>query len=166
MGDMKTPGCIFWLCLALLCLSVVATAQEYETAVVVRVKDGDTFVARIGERKETVRLIGVDAPESYFNGKVRYDAEESGELQAELVVKGRAASAFLKTLLPEGTAVRLEYDKRRRDKYDRLLCYVYIADGTMVNELLVREGHAIAKRYPPNVRYHERLRAVEDSKRN
>ncbi|MFN0158331.1 MAG: hypothetical protein ACKVRP_09715 [Bacteroidota bacterium] len=61
-----------------------------------------------------------DAPESYFNGKVRYDAEESGESEAELVAKGRAASAFLKKLLRRGTKLRLEYDKERRDKYSRL----------------------------------------------
>jgi endonuclease YncB( thermonuclease family) len=60
-----------------------------------------------------------------------------------------------------------EYDKRKRDKYGRLLCYVYLANGTMVNELLVREGHAVARQYPPNVKHQERLRAAgERAKRD
>ncbi len=155
----------------LLMLFVLVTAgchaaQEDTDATIVRVKDGDTFVALVNGREESIRLIGIDAPESYHNDKVRYDAGRTGESEAELVAKGRAASAFLTELLPKGTMVRLEYDRRHRDRYGRLLCYVYLADSTMVNELLVKEGHAIARAYPPNVRYRERLEEAEKVRRS
>ena len=55
-----------------------------------------------------------------------------------------------------GKSVRLEFDVQRRDKYGRLLAYVWVAD-TLVNEELVRRGYAELLTIPPNVRYAERL---------
>lgn len=52
-----------------------------------------------------------------------------------------------------GREVGLEYDVQQRDKYGRVLAYVYLEDGRMFNALLVREGYARVSTYPPNVKY-------------
>lgn len=52
-----------------------------------------------------------------------------------------------------GKEVGLEYDVQQRDKYGRILAYVYLEDGGMFNALLVREGYAHAATFPPNVKY-------------
>ena len=106
-------------------------------AVVSRVVDGDTIVIRVGSASDKVRLIGIDTPESVKPGTpVQCFALE--------------ASARTKALLPAGTPVRLEGDVEQRDRYGRLLAYVY-ADGRFVNRELVARGYARTLTIPPNV---------------
>ncbi len=108
-------------------------------ATIERVVDGDTVVVDIDGRRETVRLIGIDTPET-----VKPDSP--------VECFGPEASAATKALLPEGTPIRLERDVEARDDYDRLLAYVYRAtDGTFVNLELVRTGYATLLTFPPNV---------------
>jgi len=104
-----------------------------------RVVDGDTIVLSSGER---VRYIGIDAPEIDDNACY---SQESKQKNQELV---------------EGKQVKLEKDVSDKDRYGRLLRYVYI-DDQMVNELLVKEGIAIAKEYPPDVKYQNRFLELE-----
>lgn len=112
-------------------------------ASVVRVVDGDTVVVDIGDSRETVRLIGIDTPET-----VKPDSP--------VECFGPEASAFTKHLLPEGTAVRVERDVEARDDYGRLLVYLYRADdGTFVNLHLVEQGYATLLTFPPNVAHVE-----------
>jgi len=110
-------------------------------ATVVRVVDGDTIVARVDGVEERVRLIGIDAPES-----VKQDSP--------VECFGPEASAHLKQLLPGGASVRLELDQEPRDKYDRLLAYVFRSDDDLfVNRAMVADGYAAAFVYKPNVAY-------------
>lgn len=104
-----------------------------------RVVDGDTIIVQVSGRKERVRLIGIDTPESVKpNTPVQCFALE--------------ASARTKSLLPKGTAVRLVRDVDLRDRYGRLLAYVYRQpDDLFVNLSLVRDGFASAYTFPPNV---------------
>jgi micrococcal nuclease len=104
---------------------------------VTKVIDGDTFWI---DKKEKVRLIGVDAPESRNTGrkKVGY--------------YGKEAKAFLKSYLL-GKKVRLKYDVTRTDRYQRTLAYVYLEDGTFLNAELVKQGYAMVYTVPPNVQY-------------
>jgi len=116
------------------------TTDEQNADDMVRVKrviDGDTFETENGQK---VRMIGIDAPES-----VHPDKEKNTEF-------GKEASKFLKELL-EGKSVRLEKDVSETDRYGRLLRYVYLADGTFVNELIVKEGYARVSTYPPDVKF-------------
>ncbi len=108
-------------------------------ATVVRVVDGDTLVVRLGGGEERIRLIGIDTPESVKpNTPVQCFATE--------------ASARTKALLPIGTGVRLERDAELRDRYKRLLAYVYRQpDNLFVNLALAREGFALPYTFPPNV---------------
>ncbi|MDQ6798992.1 MAG: thermonuclease family protein [Actinomycetota bacterium] len=108
-------------------------------ATLVRVVDGDTVVVHISGRDERVRLIGIDTPESVKpNTPVQCFAAE--------------ASGRTKDLLPVGTRVRLERDAELRDRYKRLLAYVFREpDGLFVNLALTREGFALPYTFPPNV---------------
>lgn len=124
-----------------------------------RVVDGDTFDVEIGSDLVRVRLIGVDAPESVNPDEGRNTEE------------GKRASEFLAELLPRGTRLELERDVSAVDKYGRALYYAWMGPRPdnvtvddvatkMVNGILVREGHAVAKRYPPDVRYADEFEAI------
>ncbi len=125
---------------------------------VVRVVDGDTFHCLLeGKEEVKVRLIGVDTPESSENQKAVRDAQRSGRDVREIVRMGKKSAEFTKSLLPKGSTVYLEFDVQKTDKYGRLLAYVWLSDGRMLNELLVREGYAQVYTIPPNVKYQERF---------
>ena len=110
-------------------------------SVVERVVDGDTIIAKIRDRSETVRLIGVDAPESVAPTR-------------PVQCFGREASLFLAALLPAGIEITLVRDAEARDVYDRLLGYVVRSrDGLFVNLELVAAGYAAALHFPPNDQY-------------
>ena len=108
--------------------------------VVVRVVDGDTIHVRVGERLEKVRYIGVNTPE------VRHP--QLGEQPG-----GREAWDVNRRLV-SGRRVRLELDVQPRDRYGRLLAYVWVGE-TMVNAELVGRGYAQVMTVPPNVRYQD-----------
>lgn len=136
--------------------------QAGKPCTVVRVVDGDTFVCKLeGKEEVRVRLIGVDTPESSDNPKARRDAERTGQDLEEILRMGRLAKEFTKRLLPEGTTVYLEFDVQPTDRYGRLLAYVWLPDGRLLNEVLVREGYAQVYTVPPNVKYQERLLSAQ-----
>ena len=125
---------------------------------VVKVYDGDTFKCRLESGEEVkVRLIGIDTPESRRNRKAYRDAERSGKSVEEIVRLGKKATEFTRSLIPPGTVVYLETDVQLHDRYGRLLAYVYLPDGRMLNEVLVEEGYATVYTFPPNVKYAERF---------
>ena len=113
---------------------------------VVKVVDGDTVHVRIGGRIEKVRYIGVNASEVHHPRK----GEEPG---------GRDAWRVNRELV-EGRHVRLELDVRERDRYQRLLAYVWVGD-VMINAELVRRGYAQVMTVPPNVQHQELFRRLE-----
>ena len=123
---------------AMLGVVVAATPASALEGPVVRVVDGDTIHVRLGDRTEKVRYIGVNTPEVHHPTK----GEEPG---------GREA-AQLNGELVAGQRVRLELDVQSRDRYGRLLAYVWVGD-TMVNAELVRRGYAQVTTVPPNVRH-------------
>jgi micrococcal nuclease len=104
------------------------------TATTVRVVDGDTVILRMHGRRSRVRLIGVDAPETWL----RHDCF------------GIAATGALRRLVPPASAVRVVADAEPRDPYGRLLLYLWTSHGTFVNAALVREGFARTMTISPN----------------
>jgi micrococcal nuclease len=110
-------------------------------AQVVKVTDGDTIRVKLDGREERVRYIGVDTPEVAGSpGGAEPFGAEASRANAEMV---------------EDERVCLERDISERDRYGRLLRYVWLADGTLVNEELLRLGLAQVSTYPPDVRYVE-----------
>jgi len=136
-----------------------------ESAVVQRIVDGDTLDIVYRGRADTVRFIGIDTPEKRENDKARRDSARTGRDLATITAAGRAAMEYLRTLVAPGDLVGLEFDVRRRDKYDRLLAYVYRSDGRMINEEMLRAGYANVYTLPPDVRYVARFRAAEEEAR-
>ncbi|HEU4944919.1 MAG TPA: thermonuclease family protein [Solirubrobacterales bacterium] len=116
------------------------------TAYVVRVVDGDTIEARIGNRVEDVRYIGVDTPETVKPG-------------APVQCFGPRASSFNHRLV-ERRRVRLVFGVERRDAYGRLLAYVYLGDR-FVNADLLQRGLARSLTIPPNDRFAPQFRRLE-----
>jgi micrococcal nuclease len=144
-----------------LCCAVVLLFGSYsiahEQAEIVRVIDGDTVAVSLHGRKETVRLIGIDTPESRANRKAKKDAERSRRDVETITSMGREATGYAKGLLKAGATVHIEFDLRQRDRYGRLLGYLYLSDGRMVNEEIMRAGYASPMTIPPNVKYRERF---------
>jgi micrococcal nuclease len=107
-------------------------------AQVLRVVDGDTIRVRVDGHTERVRYIGVDTPESVKPGTpVQCFAKHASAANAALVA---------------GRSVRLVSDVEQRDRYGRLLAYVYREpDGAFVNAALVRDGFARPLTIAPNV---------------
>ena len=103
--------------------------------------DGDTFWINDGSKQGLkIRLIGVDTPEN----QARFgDPEE---------YFGDEASAFTKSILLN-KKVRLEYDIDRTDSFGRTLAYVYLEDGTFLNEELIKQGFAKIMTVQPNSKY-------------
>ncbi len=117
-------------------------------ATVERVVDGDTLVVDIDGSRERVRLIGIDTPESV-------------KPNSPVECFGKEASAHAAELLPDGTPVRLVLDVEERDRYDRVLAYVYRADdGLFVNLAMATDGYAGVLTYPPNVAHTDQFRAA------
>lgn len=113
-----------------------------DTHMVARVLDGDTIVLAGGEK---VRYIGIDAPELYGGRDAECFARQAQKRNQVFVL---------------GKRVRLEKDTSDTDKYGRLLRYVYVQDplssvheNTSINEILVREGYARARSYPPDMKH-------------
>lgn len=118
---------------------------------VVRVVDGDTIVISYKSKNEKLRLIGINTPETKHpeKGTEPYGFE---------------ASEYTKKLL-EKREVKVTFDVQQRDKYGRLLGYVYLTDGTFVNARLLSEGYAQVMTVPPNVKYAEEFVRLERAAR-
>jgi micrococcal nuclease len=117
-------------------------------ATVTRVVDGDTIRVRVGDRDEAVRYIGMDTPETV-------------KPNTPVQCFGKAASAANHRLVT-GAPVELRLDAEPRDRYGRLLAYIYRrADGLFVNAALVRDGFARTLTIPPNVGHAAELGALE-----
>lgn len=113
-------------------------------------------------RSEKVRLIGVDTPEVHESDKLRRDAARSNQDKSTIKALGKRASDFTKNLIRAGDQVSLEYGQEYRDKYQRVLAFVWLPDGRMLNETIICEGYANAlTRYPFRSDYMERFRACE-----
>jgi micrococcal nuclease len=120
------------------------------TVPVTHVVDGDTIRVVVGGRAERVRLIGLDAPEI-----------EHPPQPAECF--GPAAFRFTRRTL-DGRSVSLEFDVRRRDRFGRLLAYVFHR-GRLFNRTLVSRGFAVEHAYPPNLARQDELRLAEEAAR-
>jgi len=119
---------------------------------VVNIVDGDTIDVLLDGRQYRVRYIGVDTPETVHPTR----GVEPGGIEASNRNKQ----------LVGGKTVYLERDVSETDRYGRLLRYVWLDEGTMVNALLVEEGYAQVATYPPDVRYQERFLELQRQARN
>ncbi|WP_134702948.1 stalk domain-containing protein [Ammoniphilus sp. YIM 78166] len=118
-------------------ITISSVAKQMLT--VTRVVDGDTLEVNWKGKTEKIRLIGIDTPETVHPDK-------------GVEAYGKEASNFTKAQL-EGKQVLIEFDVGERDRYDRLLGYVSLTNGTFFNAELVAQGYAQIATFPPNVRW-------------
>jgi len=170
-----------------------------------RVVDGDTiifttanplFPTQRGREgfQERVRLIGIDTPESRDNDKARRDAERTGQDLETITKMGQEATEFVKRFIKEGQEVRLEFDVQERDKYGRILAYVWYKLGpeyenrhmnlkeiyeistklnkqgtydtvVFLNATIIKAGYATPMTIPPNVKYADLFKELYEEAR-
>ncbi len=137
---MSRPICLLLL---LFCLASTAGAQKL-SGKVLWIYDGDTLkIEDIGK----VRLIGIDTPETKASSR-DYFYKRNFNIAPEKLreIAHRAKQYNIRHV--KGTTVHLKLDHTWRDKYNRLLAYVYLPDGTLLNRLLLKKGLAtVFRRY-------------------
>ena len=133
----------FPMSVALVLALVLAPISHVYAQLVTRVIDGDTLVVQgVG----TVRLIGVDTPETVDPRRpVQYFGKEAFEFTRRMA---------------QGKVVRLEFDVDRKDRYGRTLAYVYLPDATFLNAKIVKQGYGHAYTQFP-FRHLDQFRAYE-----
>lgn len=140
-------------------LSPALAAPDVTQTQVIRTVDGDTLVIKLNGKQERVRMIGVDTPETHHPSKpVQY--------------YGKEAEAFTRSQLT-GATVYLEFDAQQRDKYGRLLAYVWTsrpdsesdARDKMFNAKLLLDGYAKLLTVPPNVKYVDQFKDFQRESR-
>ncbi|MEW6534273.1 MAG: thermonuclease family protein [Candidatus Auribacterota bacterium] len=135
---------------------------DYQNAYIRKVIDGDTIILA---NYEKVRLIGIDAPERYECDKLFRNASDSGLDPAEIRRMGTVSYEFLRKTC-EKQYVRLQFDHERYDRYGRILAFVFLENGTLLNELIVQEGYALAMlRFEFNHNYRKRLIDAQEQAR-
>ncbi len=146
------PALLLILCLLLSSCWFSATVHGESRALVRYVIDGDTIVLSNGIK---VRYLGINCPE------IPHEDQPGEPL-------GRAAQKRNRALV-KGKVVRLEYGPEKRDRFGRLLAYVFLPGGAFVNEILVREGLAHVCFRDRNLSLNKRLlgaqrRAIKDKR--
>lgn len=131
------------LLLLLACSEPTPAGAPELRGTVTRITDGDTIHVDLNGTDERVRYIGIDTPETEHSPR----GPEQFGVEATEANRG----------LVENRIVRLVLDVQQRDRYGRLLAYVYLDDGTFVNAELVRRGFAKQMTVPPNVRHADEL---------
>ena len=125
-------------------------AEDEGTYQVSQVKDGDTIRLSNGEN---LRYIGISCPETRkkIGGTWVPDPEEYG-----------IAAKEYNFALVGGNRVKLEFDEEKRDKFNRLLAYVYTDNGMLANAELLREGLAHVYIFPPNLKQYDLLVSAQN----
>ncbi len=116
---------------------------------VIRVIDGDTIIVEVDGVQEKIRLIGVDTPEVVDPRKT-------------VQCFGKEASEFTKNILTNAR-VRLESDPSQgeRDRYGRLIRYVFLSDGTLLNKTIIMEGYGHEYTYRLPYRHQTEFKTAE-----
>lgn len=138
----------------------VPQVEDFETATVEYVVDGDTVDVLVDGKEERVRLIGIDAPESA--------SHEEGVNTEE----GEMATEYLRSWLKIGKIVYLQADQEDRDRFDRPLRYMWMEPPDnprdpnevaqkMVNARMVADGYADTMRIEPNTYYAEQFESLK-----
>ncbi len=142
MTRYKHLGLILPVLFFLIAAAGYSSTQTWHT--VKWVNDGDTIVLTNGWR---VRYIGIDAPEiEHENQKAQPYAYKAKSFNKKLVMSPK---------------INLEFDQERRDRYGRLLAYIFLEDGSFLNSRMLENGLAYYLYRRPNVKYEKRLMKIQ-----
>lgn len=123
-----------------------STQEVFE---VLKVIDGDTVTIQMGDKKETVRMIGIDTP-------------ETNDTRTGVQCFGAEATAQLKKIIGKRVAVEKDAGEGERDKYDRLLAYLFSENGVNLNRKMIEDGYAYEYTYDDAYKYQKEFKAVEE----
>ncbi|WP_321390104.1 thermonuclease family protein [uncultured Desulfuromusa sp.] len=142
-------------------LLVTQSPAAEVTGKVLWVYDGDTLkVENIGK----VRLVGIDSPESEASTRDHFYRKKFNIEAQQLRRVARQAKKYLMATV-KGQTVRLVFANTEKDKYNRFLAYVYLADGDMLNRILLEKGLAsVFRRY--NFQYKKEFLKIEKTARD
>ncbi len=157
---MKTKESLKTLLFIFILAFLSSSLHAQQTTTVTRVVDGDTLKIRYWGKEESIRLIGIDTPESRVNKKTKKDAKRSGQDIKTIIEMGKRATEYVESLVKQGDLITIEFDTQEKDRYGRLLGYVYLPNGKMLNEEIVKAGYANVMTVPPNVKYKDRFLRV------
>jgi len=124
------------------------TAAQRELYDVVKVIDGDTITIKLDGKNETIRLIGLDTP-------------ETNDPRTGVQCFGKEATAKLKSVIGKRVAIEKDAGEGERDKYDRLLAYVYSEEGLFLNKYLIEQGYAYEYTYDDPYKYQKEFKAAQ-----
>lgn len=118
-----------------------------ETAHVKKIFDGDTFEAEINGKTEKIRMLGIDTPERWDSEKFDRDMERTGRDKKTIQKLGELSYEHTVRLIGgKKVILKTEPGGDNKDRYGRLLRYVYLDDGTFVNMKIIEDGYANAYR--------------------
>lgn len=142
---------LFGLLAGLIVLAAVSIAlvPRAEAATVSRIVDGDTLVANIDGREETIRLLNIDTPETKHPSKNKQ-------------CLGEEATDWLADRLPPGTAIDLAFDEEKTDRYGRLLAAVY-HDDALVNAEIALQGLGVPVTYGANSKFRDEVQEAHET---
>lgn len=135
-------------------------STDLEKAIVMKVVDGDTLRVSVAGEEQTVRMIGINAPESV------------SEKLYENTAEGRAAAVHLKSIVKQGDLVYLQKDTSDADRDGKLLRFVWIAKPSsftdhnelkakMLNAKILADGYAVAHKYRPDDAYFDIFKVIQ-----
>ena len=145
--------------LALLLPGIQGFCDDRVSATVIEVVDAATMRVEYNGLEETLRLLGVESPESSSDGSdIDYNRRDAD-------VARQRARDMVGTLVFPGNNISLEFDFEPRDMKNRLQAYVYLPDNSMLNYVIILSGFADTKAIPPNVKYASQFSwACQDAK--
>lgn len=123
-------------------------AKDRELFDVVKVIDGDTITIKLDGKNETIRLIGLDTP-------------ETNDPRTGVQCFGKEATAKLKAVIGKRVSIEKDAGEGERDKYDRLLAYVYSEEGLHLNKYLIEQGYAYEYTYDDPYKYQKEFKAAQ-----
>jgi micrococcal nuclease len=155
-GVMKTAA--MYIMVALLSgIGLEAVTDVKEPARIMRIINGDTLTILYHGKWEEIKLIGLDMAETTLNDRVYEKALKNSTTPAAIINRGLADREFVKKYLQYGSQIWIEFDTQKRDRFSRLLGYVYLTDGRMLNEVILRAGLSEPLLIPPNLKYQHRF---------
>jgi micrococcal nuclease len=131
-----------------------------EPARIMRIITGDTLTILYQGKWEEIKLLGLDMPETTLNDRVYEKALKNSTTPAVIINHGLAGREFVKKYLQYGSQIWIEFDVQKRDRFSRLLGYVFLADGRMLNEIILRAGLTEPLLLPPNLKYQKRFQEI------
>jgi len=166
MNNLRHVKKLFTILLLAVLTSPIQTGshEPIGSAKILSVVDGNTLKIKYQGKIEILRLIGIDAPVSRLNKKGS-QAERSEEDLNNITRMSKEATRYVSALVGPGEPVKIEFDVEERDKSGRLLGYVYLSNGKMLNEEIVQAGYANLMAVPPNVKYQRRFLKVYQNAR-